>query len=52
MDTHIAEYYSVMKKNKILPFAAKGSNWRELCLVKQVRERKTDTIWYHLYVES
>ena len=31
------EYYSAIKKNKIMPFAA--------------TQRKTNTIWHHLYVE-
>ena len=38
---HIMKYYSVIKKNEIMPFTAKWMNW----------ERKTNII-YRLYVES
>ena len=45
------EYYSAIIKNKIIPFAA---TWMELetLLLCKVRKRKTNTIWYHLYLES
>lgn len=34
-------------------FALTWINLKEvLCLVKQIRETKTNTIWYHVYVES
>ena len=39
MDNHTAEYYSVIKRNTILPFAAKGITWRALHLVKQIIEK-------------
>ena len=37
------EYYSAMKKNKIMPFAA---TWMELetLILSEVRKRKTNTI--------
>ena len=41
------EYYLAIKKNESMPFAA---TWISLELVKQVRKRKTNIIWYHLYV--
>ena len=49
---HIMRYYSATKKNEIMPFAVtlvqvEISQW-----VTQVRKRKTNTIWYHLHVES
>ena len=39
------------KKNKIIPFAA---TWLELeiIILSEVRKRKTNTIWFHLYVAS
>ena len=45
------KYYSAIKKNKIMPFAA---TWMELetLILSEVRKRKTNTIWYHLYLES
>ena len=45
------EYYSAMKKNKILPFAA---TWMDLEIIvpSEESQRKTDTIQYHLYMES
>ena len=49
---YIMEYYSAMKKNEIMPFAA---TWMDLEVIIQSGEsqkEKTNTIWYHLYVES
>ena len=44
------EYYSAIK-NEILPFAA---TWMDLegIMLSEISQRKTNTIWYHLYVES
>jgi len=49
--TYQMEYNSATKKNKILPFAQHGCTWRALCQVKEVRQSKTNTERYHLYVE-
>ena len=40
---YIMEYYSAIKKNKIMPFAA---TWMELetFILSKVRKRKTNTI--------
>ena len=48
---YIVEYYSVIKKNEIMPFAA---TWMDLEIItlSEVNQKKTNTIWYHLYVES
>ena len=45
------EYYSAIKKNKIMPFAA---TWMDLenIILSEVSQTKTNTICYHLYVES
>ena len=45
------EYYSTIKKNKILPFAA---TWMDLKIIilSEVRQRKWNIVWFHLYVES
>ena len=45
------EYYSVIIKNAIMPFEV---TWRdiEVFILSEVRQRKTNFIWYHLYVES
>ena len=39
------------KKNKILPFAA---TWMDLegIMLSEISQRKTNTVWYHLHVES
>ena len=44
-------YYSAIKKNKILPFAAA---WMDLegVMLSEIRQRKTNSVQYHLYVES
>ena len=45
------EYYSAIKMNEIMPFAA---TWIgvEIIILSEVIQRKTNIIWYHLYVES
>ena len=45
------EYYSAIRKNEIMPFAA---IWIDLetVILSVVRHRKTNIICYHLYVES
>ena len=45
------KYYSAIKKNEILPFAA---TWMDLegIMLSEISQRKTNTVWYHLYVES
>ena len=45
------EYYSAIEKNKIMPFAATWMHL-EIIILNEVRKRKTNTIRYHLYVES
>ena len=44
------KYYSVTKKNKIMPFAVAWVEMETLIL-SEVRKRKTNTI-YHLYLKS
>ena len=41
------EYYLVIKKNKIMPFAA---TWKqlEIIILGEVRKRKANNIRYHL----
>ena len=43
-------YYSAIKKNEIMPFAATWVDL-EIIILSEVRQRKTN-IMYHLYVES
>ena len=45
------EYYSATNKTEIMPFAAA---WMDLDIVilSEVRQRKTNIIWYCLHVES
>ena len=47
---HTMQYYSAIKKNEIMPFAATWMDL-EIIILSEVRLRKTN-IWYHLYVES
>ena len=48
---YIVEYYSAIKKNEIIPFAAKWID-PEIITLSEVRHRKTNIIWHCLYVES
>ena len=45
------EYHSAIKKNETMPFAA---TWMdpEIITLSEVSQRKTNIMWYHLYVES
>ena len=47
---YTVEYYSAIKKNEIIPFAA---TWLDLQMIilSEVSQTKTNIIWYHLYVE-
>ena len=45
------ECYSAIKKNEIMPFAVAWMDL-EIILLSEVRQRKTNIIRYHLYVES
>ena len=51
-ECYTTEYYSVIKKNEAMPFAATWMDLESIILRKQARQRKTKTIWYCLYVES
>ena len=41
-----------IKKNEILPFSTTWINLEGIMLSEIIRERKTNTICYHVYVES
>ena len=45
------EYYSAIKKKKIMPLAAIWMDL-EIIILSEVSQRKTNTIWYHLHVAS
>ena len=49
--TYTMEYYSAIKKNEIMPFAA---IWMDLMIVilSELSQTKTNIICYHLYMES
>ena len=47
-----AEYDSVIKKNKILPFAAASIDLESVTLSEVGQTERDDTTWYHLYIES
>ena len=44
-------YYSAIKKNEISQFSA---TWMDMegIMLSEISQRKTNTVWYHLYVES
>ena len=42
------EYYSAIKKNKILPFAAMWVDLENIIL-SEVSQTKKNIIWYHFY---
>ena len=48
---YTVEYYSAIKRKKSVSFAA---TWMDLQIIilSEVSQRKTNIIWYHLYVES
>ena len=48
---YTVEFYSAIKKKKILPFAA---TWMDLegTMLSEISQRKTNPVCYHLYVES
>ena len=46
------EYYSALKKNKIMPFAATWAD-PEIIILSEVSQKEKDKyIWYHLFMES
>ena len=46
-----ADYYSAIRKNKILPFAATWMDL-EIIILSEVSQTQTNIVWYPLYVES
>ena len=49
--TYTMEYYSATKKNEILAFVAMWMD-PENIMISEIIQRKTNTVCYHLYVES
>ena len=49
--THTMEYYSAVKKNEIMSFAATWTKL-EIIILSEVNQTKTSIIWYYLYMES
>ena len=45
------EYYLAIKKKKILPFVTAWMNVVNIML-REIRQREENTIWFHSYVES
>ena len=45
------EYYSTIKKNEIMSFAATWMDL-EIIILSEVNQRKTNIILYHLYLAS
>ena len=46
------EYYSAIKMNERMLFAATLMNLENIILSKVSQKEKINTIWYHLFVES
>ena len=44
--THTMEYYTAIKKNEIMPFAATWMDL-EIIILSEVSQKKTNTVWYH-----
>ena len=42
------EYYSVIIRNEIMPFAATWMDL-EIIILSEVTQRKANTVWYHIY---
>ena len=45
------DYHSAIKKSEIVPFV---TAWMDLegIMLSEISQRKTNTTWFHLYVES
>ena len=43
-------YYSAIKKNEIMPFAATWMDLKEIIILSDICQTKTNIILYHLYV--
>ena len=48
--THTQKYYPDVKKNEIMPLAVTLMDL-ETIILSEVRQGKTNTTWYHLYVD-
>ena len=46
------EYYSAIKKNKIMQFAGTWMQLEILILSEVNQKERINTIWYYLYLES
>ena len=44
-------YYLAIENNEIMPFAATWMDL-EIIILSKVNQRKTNIVWYDLYVES
>ena len=48
---HTTEYYSAIKKNEILSFAAAWIVFEDM-IVSEISQAKTNNVWYLLHLES
>lgn len=51
VQTYTREHYSVIKNKEILPFLTTRMD-PEGTMLSEIRQRKTNTAWLHLHVES
>ena len=47
----MVKYYSAMRKKEVLPFAMIWIDLESIVL-SEISQRKTNTVWFHNYVES
>ena len=45
------EYYSLVKRNEILPFSVMWTD-QDIITLCEISQRKTNTVCYHLYMKS
>ena len=48
---HVMKYYSAVKQNEIVPLVTTQMGL-EIITLSEVSQKETNTMWYHLYVES
>lgn len=50
--THTMEYYLAMEQKEVLPFMAIWMDLEGIMLSKLNQKKRSNTVWYHLHIES